>query len=262
MVDHDDPTKTIEYDPQQLKEFETRIRTFSEEEINKKIKQWLRRIEQLVALHNKRKGRMLYAELKVMVKVLREITASQEDVERLAISGAKLPKASREVDSVRQPLESYNAQELVEASDILFRFRSDEKSIEDIYEIVRQKLDLLPIDGMERINLDVGLTEAVGNAQRHGHDYNPDMPIELRYIYKDNKVLIQVTDQGKGFDAQSVLAKKKSGTAVGEARARYQEGGYGGLGIMMMLKCVDILEYNAKGNQVTLIKNLQNKQEN
>lgn len=256
MANQDDRAKKIEYDPKELEEFEKRVRTFSEEEINKKIKQWVRRIEQFVELRYKSKGRKLYAEIKVMVKVLREMTAQKEDIQRLAISGEVLEKAVREIDMTRQSLENYNVQEILEATDILFRFFSKDEDIEQIYDLMRQKFELLSLDEMERINLDVAVTEAVGNAQRHGHKYKPDLPIELRYMHRDNQVSIQVTDQGDGFDAQAVLERKKTGTAVDEARARYREGGYGGLGIMMMLKCVDLVEYNSKGNQITLTKNL------
>ena len=42
--------------------------------------------------------------------------------------------------------------------------------------------------------------------------------------------------------------------AVDAARARYKEGGTGGLGILMMLRCVDAVEYNETGNELTLTK--------
>jgi serine/threonine-protein kinase RsbW len=101
---------------------------------------------------------------------------------------------------------------------------------------------------MEKINLDAALNEAVGNAQRHGHKFNPKLVIEFRYILKTEKLVLRVTDQGEGFDYPAGLQRKNSAE---EACFRYK-------GIMLMLQCVNSVEYNQKGNQVTLIKYLGN----
>ena len=163
-------------------------------------------------------------------------------------------KPPREIDLMGQGIASFDMQEIITSRDIFFRFPSDDESINQIYEICRQKFEALPLGDMEKINLDAALNEAVGNAQRHGHKYNAEIPIEFRYIHKPDKLIMRVTDQGDGFDYRAELRRKKEGTAVEEARARYKAGGYGGLGIMLMLKCVHKVEYNRKGNQVTLTK--------
>ncbi|MGE3852865.1 MAG: hypothetical protein AB7K09_14070 [Planctomycetota bacterium] len=41
-----------------------------------------------------------------------------------------------------------------------------------------------------------------------------------------------------------------------KARKRHQEGKLGGLGIMLILKCTDRIEYNESGNQLTEYKYL------
>lgn len=161
-----------------------------------------------------------------------------------------------EVDLTTKSLKDYDMQGLIKARDINFKFPSDDANIHKIYDIARQKFDLLPLNDMEKINLDAALNEGVGNAQRHGHKFNAALAIELRYIHKPEKLIVRVTDQGEGFDYRAELQRKKAGTAVDEARKRYKSGGYGGLGIMLMLKCVDSVEYNRKGNQVTLTKYL------
>ena len=43
------------------------------------------------------------------------------------------------------------------------------------------------------------------------------------------------------------------------ARERHEQGRPGGLGIMLMLRCVDRIEYNDIGNQITLTKMLKKK---
>jgi anti-sigma regulatory factor (Ser/Thr protein kinase) len=175
---------------------------------------------------------------------------------KIYFSTEKWEKPPKEIDLMNNSFTDFDIQEVVNARDIYFKFPSDDKSINQIYELARKKFDMLTLSDMDKINLDAALNEAVGNAQRHGHKYNAELPIEFRYINKTEKLIMRITDQGEGFDYRAELQRKKAGTAVEEARARYKAGGYGGLGIMLMLKCVDSVEYNRKGNQVTLTKYL------
>lgn len=159
------------------------------------------------------------------------------------------------IDLMTNDISVFDMNEIITAPDIQFKFPSHDEAIGQIYEICRQKFELIDsLSDLEKVNLDAALNEAVGNAQRHGHKYEASLPIEFRYILKPDKLIVRVTDQGEGFDYRAELRRKKEGTAVEEARKRYQAGGYGGLGIMLMLKCVHKVEYNRKGNQVTLTK--------
>ena len=159
------------------------------------------------------------------------------------------------IDLMTNDISIFDMNELINAPDIQFKFPSHDEAINQIYEIARQKFELVDeLSDLEKINLDAALNEGIGNAQRHGHKYEASLPIEFRYIRKDDRLIMRVTDQGEGFDYRAELRRKKEGNAVDEARKRYQQGGYGGLGIMLMLKCVHKVEYNRKGNQVTLTK--------
>ena len=76
------------------------------------------------------------------------------------------------------------------------------------------------------------------------------------YLVDQSKVTVTVEDEGEGFDTELYLTRGVEGDAVAVARERHQAGRVGGLGIMLMLKCVDNLEYNYAGNLVKLTKNL------
>lgn len=159
------------------------------------------------------------------------------------------------IDLMTNDISIFDMNEIINAPDIQFKFPSHDEALNQIYEIIRQKFELVEqLSDMDRVNLDAALNEAVGNAQRHGHKYEASLPIEFRYIVREDRLIMRVADQGEGFDYRAELHRKKGGNAVDEARKRYQEGGYGGLGIMLMLKCVHKVEYNRKGNQVTLTK--------
>ena len=149
---------------------------------------------------------------------------------------------SNTIDFTINDIRDYNRSELISPCNVFYKFFSDDKTLEQMQEIVREKLELIDVSDMIKINLDAAFHEATENAQKHGHKYNSKLPIEFSYIQKSDKLIMQVTDQGEGFDPDSEVRYKKEGR------------GYGGLGIMLMLKCVHKVEYNRKGNQVTLIR--------
>ena len=52
--------------------------------------------------------------------------------------------------------------------------------------------------------LNVVLTEAMVNAIRHANAGDPDKQVDIRIIISDNELLLQVFDQGQGFDLNSI----------------------------------------------------------
>lgn len=52
--------------------------------------------------------------------------------------------------------------------------------------------------------LNVVLTEAMVNAIRHANAGDPDKQVNIRITISDNELLVQVFDQGQGFDLNSI----------------------------------------------------------
>ncbi len=102
--------------------------------------------------------------------------------------------------------------------------------------------------------LTVAFREAVDNAARHGNKSQESRVIDVGYLLDKDKVTLTITDEGDGFDTEMYLRRGVHGNAVAVARERNEAGRTGGLGIMLMLKCLDNLEYNYAGNQVKLTK--------
>ncbi|MBN2711815.1 MAG: ATP-binding protein [Planctomycetes bacterium] len=100
----------------------------------------------------------------------------------------------------------------------------------------------------------VAFREAVDNASRHGNKGCDRAIISVAYVLDREKVTVTVEDEGAGFDTSMYLETRVSGNAVEVARARHAEGRQGGLGIMLMLKSVDKMEYNREGNVIKLTK--------
>ncbi len=112
------------------------------------------------------------------------------------------------------------------------------------------------LDEAGQMGLVVAFREAVDNASRHGNKSDGTAVITVAYVVDKEKVTVTVEDEGPGFDTTMYLDTTVSGNAVEVARQRHKEGRQGGLGIMLMLKSVDKLEYNREGNTAKLTKYL------
>jgi serine/threonine-protein kinase RsbW len=106
----------------------------------------------------------------------------------------------------------------------------------------------------KQVAISAALREAVINAAQHGNRYNKDKQIKIQYLLDRQKVTLVVCDEGDGFNPQIYFQRSEISDAVTVARERYEEGGLGGLGIMLMVRCSDRVEYNQKGNLITLTK--------
>ncbi|MCZ6601504.1 MAG: FHA domain-containing protein [Planctomycetota bacterium] len=98
------------------------------------------------------------------------------------------------------------------------------------------------------------IREAINNAQRHGNRLVKSKDIRVLIFQDDEKVTFSVMDEGDGFDFLAELHRSQEGSAVDVARQRYLGGGTGGLGIRLMLKCVDRLRYGGTGSRIHLTK--------
>jgi len=138
--------------------------------------------------------------------------------------------------------------------EIHFQFQTSEEWIEKANDLVGRLIDQAQMDEEKAAALAVAFREAVDNAARHGNKNQEQKLIDAIYLLDKQKVTITVEDEGEGFDTELYLTRGIQGNAVAAARERNQAGRVGGLGIMLMLKCLDDLEYNYVGNLVKLTK--------
>ncbi|MCZ7649000.1 MAG: ATP-binding protein [Planctomycetota bacterium] len=137
---------------------------------------------------------------------------------------------------------------------IHFKLQTKEGCIERCNELFGQLLEQSGMPEENREALAIAFREAVDNGARHGNKYNETRNVDVQYFVDREKVTVSVTDDGEGFDTEIYLSRGVGGNPVEAARERNQAGGAGGLGIMLMLRCVDKLEYNYAGNKITLTK--------
>jgi len=89
------------------------------------------------------------------------------------------------------------------------------------------------------------LLEAVRNAIRHGHRGDKYLSIEINYHLIRDEVLIEVTDQGRGFDPNLVPNPLAEGREEGRLRH---------WGLLLMRVYMTWIRFNRRGNRVTLCK--------
>lgn len=137
---------------------------------------------------------------------------------------------------------------------IHFQMPTRDDTIEEANDLVSDLVGQSGLSEERGAALAVAFREAVDNAARHGNKSQASRMIDVVYLLDREKITINVLDEGDGFDTEMYLRRGVHGNAVAVARERNEAGRTGGLGIMLMLKCLDNLEYNYAGNQVKLTK--------
>jgi serine/threonine-protein kinase RsbW len=84
--------------------------------------------------------------------------------------------------------------------------------------------------------------EAVTNAYRHGNRCNRKKCIHFRYLVTPDEVLLEVEDEGRGFDPQQVTDPLAEGNLDRP----------GGRGLFLMRVYMTWVTFNREGNRVTL----------
>ena len=139
--------------------------------------------------------------------------------------------------------------------EIHFQFQTTEQSIEEANDFLAHLVEqITEMSEESQAAFGVGFREAVDNSARHGNKNQERKVIDTIYLLDTEKVTVTVEDEGDGFDTEQYITRGKDGNAIAQARQRHQEGRVGGLGIMLMLKCLDDLQYNHVGNQIRLTK--------
>jgi serine/threonine-protein kinase RsbW len=140
---------------------------------------------------------------------------------------------------------------------ILFMFPSEESQIEAAFDFGHKIFEQSGLNDEGQVALAAAFREAVGNANQHGNKYRKEKKIDVLYLLDREKITIVVKDMGEGFDHQKYVKHGRAADAITAARERGAQGRMGGLGIMLMLKCCERIEYNQKGNAITLTKSLK-----
>jgi len=116
-----------------------------------------------------------------------------------------------------------------------------------VVEVCREILSKLEEHGFDNDDIfAVHLTfeEAFLNAVKHGNKMDPEKKVKIDYSVSSEKVEITITDEGAGFEPESV------------EDPRFGKGLYepGGRGLLLMNAYMDTVKYNEQGNSVYMVR--------
>ncbi len=96
----------------------------------------------------------------------------------------------------------------------------------------------------DKFAVHLALEEALVNAIKHGNQKDPTKSVEVVCRMAEDRVEIQITDDGEGFDPNSVP------DPTDEENLEIPSG----RGLMLMRCYMTSVEFSRKGNQVTMVK--------
>ncbi|HET6219616.1 MAG TPA: ATP-binding protein [Acidobacteriaceae bacterium] len=133
--------------------------------------------------------------------------------------------------------------------------RCDVSTANRLHQFARGFLDLPEADE-EKVA--TACREMLLNAMEHGGRFNPERRIEIAFLRARQVVLIRIKDPGEGFSLKENLDTAENNPLddpIRHMKHREAQGMRpGGYGILLAKKLVDELFYGEKGNDVLLIK--------
>jgi serine/threonine-protein kinase RsbW len=111
-------------------------------------------------------------------------------------------------------------------------------------EELENRLRVLGYSAKDLFAVRLALTEAAANAFRHGNRGDVSKSVHLSYLVTAAEVLMEVEDQGKGFDPNQVPDPLTEENLVRP----------GGRGLFLMRAYMSWVSFNPQGNRVTLCR--------
>lgn len=136
---------------------------------------------------------------------------------------------------------------------VRFQFRSTFENIERAQHLAKNLVEQVGLRGDAATAMLAAFHEAVDNAALHGNKRDSKKFVGVNLLVQEKKIAVTVEDQGAGFNHAEQLARAAPAQAIQEARRSAERGG---LGIALMKKCVDRMQYVGRGNVLRFEKDI------
>jgi serine/threonine-protein kinase RsbW len=111
-----------------------------------------------------------------------------------------------------------------------------------VYQRIEDMMRVLGYSLPDVLAVQVALREAAANAVRHGNRLDPSRNVYVRYLVAPDEVVVEVEDEGAGFDPCEVPDPFAGGNLE-----RFKR-----LGLFLMRAHMNWVRFNERGNRVTL----------
>lgn len=136
---------------------------------------------------------------------------------------------------------------MAEAEKILHQswtLKSTEKEVQSVTALILKTLGEHQFNEDIVFGIHLSLEEAFVNAIRHGNHGDPNKTISVECLITPEKFDISISDEGFGFDPEGVPDPRCNGNLYKCT----------GRGVLLIQSYMDVVEYNARGNCVHMIK--------
>jgi serine/threonine-protein kinase RsbW len=123
-----------------------------------------------------------------------------------------------------------------------FTLRTDLDSLAEIESLIDQIRAERDFGDEVAGNLMMAFHEAVTNAIIHGNQLDPSKVVDIKAWFEDDQLVLQVTDQGNGFNPDSLPDPLDENNLLKS----------GGRGVFLIRQFSDYIEFNDKGNILTI----------
>jgi DNA-binding NarL/FixJ family response regulator len=138
---------------------------------------------------------------------------------------------------------------------IRFMVRCDTKTAERLIQFFSEIIEL-PDDEKEAVAR--AFRELLMNAIEHGGKFDPEKYVEISYVRTRRSVACKIKDPGEGFSMDEIPHSAIMNPTDDPLRhLTYREAENlrpGGFGVLLVKNSIDELLYNEKGNEVVLVK--------
>jgi DNA-binding response OmpR family regulator len=127
--------------------------------------------------------------------------------------------------------------------------------LKDLNDFLMLVCQATPMSNDQVVQLRQAVMEMAHNAIEWGNLHQSDRLVNITYLIYDDRLEIEVRDQGPGFDRSTLPHAAVAGDPFTHLDVREKLGlRAGGFGLLICQGMVDEMRYNDIGNEVTLIK--------
>ena len=127
---------------------------------------------------------------------------------------------------------------------IEFELPSDVSLMNGVLQYLIERVAKLGVIKPERSNLFIALDEAFVNAVKHGNKNDPTKLVRITAELSPKEARFTVEDEGEGFDVEQIPDPRDPDNLFKAS----------GRGVLLIYNIMDKVEYNARGNRLTMVK--------
>ena len=124
------------------------------------------------------------------------------------------------------------------------------QNLKNVRELIARSLDGTKLSGVEINSLVLAVDEVCANVIIHSNKCNENEKLEVFTELKENEVIFEVIDNGRGYDL-----RKHEAPNLKEIVKSKRKGGVGLLLVQKIMDEIDFIPYN-KGHIIRLIKHI------